>query len=90
MNMARAANATGAHVVTDSRMSCRPTTRKNPVVVPMAMAMPPIVGVGAWCQRSGRGGTTAPIVGAARRTNAPPATVTATATMKTISRLTSR
>ena len=52
------------------------------MVVAAAMAIPPIVGVGARCQRSGRGGTTAPMVGAKRRTTAPSASDAAVAIRK--------
>ncbi len=89
-NIASEASATGAHVTTDVTMSARSPTTRNPALVPIAMAMPPIVGVGAECQRSGRGGTTAPMVGARRRTSAPLARVAATATMNAISSLTER
>ncbi len=54
----------------------------NPAMVPSAIAIPPIDGVGALLQRSGRGGTTAPITGATRRTTRPIATAVAVAITK--------
>src|SRR5688572_17243828 len=54
----------------------------NPAIVPSAIAIPPIDGVGALLQRSGRGGTTAPTTGATRRTAAPIATAVAMAIRK--------
>jgi hypothetical protein len=46
----------------------------NPSTAAIAIAIPPIVGVGSLCQRSARGGTTAPRAGAVRRTTAQSAT----------------
>ena len=57
-------------------------TTRNPAIVAAAIAIPPIVGVGARCQRSGRGGTTAPMAGAKRRTTAPSASEAAVAITK--------
>ena len=57
-----------------------------PIIVPIAIATPPIVGVGALCHRSARGGTTAPLAAARRRTMAPPTTVDAVATTNTAAR----
>ena len=48
------------------------------MIVPIAIAIPPMVGVGALLHRSGRGGTTAPTTGAIRRTTAPIATASRT------------
>src|SRR5678816_2442106 len=69
--MARDAPRTGAQGRRSATSDGRQATTRKPVVVANAMAIPPIVGVGARCHRSGRGGTTAPIVGAKRRTTAP-------------------
>src|SRR5687767_6707135 len=88
-NIASDASSTGTQTGADARISARPTTARKPASVPAAMAIPPIVGVGALCHRSERGGTTAPTVGAHRRTSAPAAMVTATATINGISSVTS-
>src|SRR5688572_22104495 len=71
-NMAMAAASTADQ----SRRPSTPAVRAiapKPTSVADAMAIPPIVGVGALCQRSGRGGTTAPYPGARRRTSPPTA-----------------
>src|SRR6187455_3110292 len=58
------------------------------MTVAVTIAMPPIVGVGALCQRSGRGGTTAPKTGARRRTPAPTAIAVTVATRRLMSAIT--
>ncbi len=63
-NIASAASGTGTHSAGTSIRSGRATSATNPAMVAAAIAIPPIVGVGAECQRSGRGGTTAPLAGA--------------------------
>ena len=70
-HMASAASSTGAHGSPKSTApSCvRPMTKAT--MVAPAIATPPIVGVGWLCQRSGRGGTTAPIDADSRRITAP-------------------
>src|SRR6187431_194749 len=69
--MARDAASAGAHGRKSATSDGRQATTRKPMVVADAMAIPPMVGVGARCHRSGRGGTTAPMVGAKRRTSAP-------------------
>src|SRR5688500_18019979 len=77
-NIAPAASSTATHAAEPIR-SAELTVTPNPTAVAAAIAIPPIVGVGARCQRSGRGGTTAPIAGADLRTTAPKATAAAVA-----------
>src|SRR5688572_6396938 len=85
-NMARAANGTGNQSAGAPMRSGCAAMAANPAKVPATIATPPIVGVGAECQRSGRGGTTTPLAGASRRTTAPPATLHAKAIAKTTAR----
>src|SRR5688500_668799 len=77
-NIAPAASSTAIHAVDPIRLA-KPTVIPNAAAVAAAIAIPPIVGVGARCQRSGRGGTTAPMAGPERRTTAPTATAAAVA-----------
>ena len=79
MNIASAAISTGAHELGRPARSGRVNSVTAPASVPSAIAIPPIVGVGVLCQRSGLGGTTAPMAGAVRRTSQPAATDTAVA-----------
>src|SRR5688500_4238368 len=77
-NIAPAASSTAIHAVDPHRLA-QLTVIPSAAAVAAAIAIPPIVGVGTRCQRSGRGGTTAPIAGADRRTTAPRATAAAVA-----------
>src|SRR5262245_17838379 len=76
-----ASSTAGQAVVTTARSGAN-TMIAKPATVPSAIAIPPIVGVGVECHRSGRGGTTAPIAGAQRRTTAPSPTAAAAAIRK--------
>src|SRR5262245_22980784 len=89
--MASAASSTHAQADEVEGVSglTRPAT-VNPAIVASAIATPPIVGVGALLHRSGRGGTTAPITGATRRTAAPIATAAAVAITKLSTAITAR
>ncbi len=85
-NIARAASGTGIQSPGAPTRSGRAISAQKPAIVAAAMAIPPIVGVGAVCHRSGRGGTTAPLAEAKRRTSAPPATLHAAAITNTTAR----
>src|SRR5690349_16704726 len=81
--MPSAARSTQAHAeLADAASGLANPTRMKPPSVPIAIAIPPMVGVGALLHRSGRGGTTAPTTGATRRTTAPIATAVAVAITK--------
>src|SRR4029079_3524410 len=81
--MPSAARSTHAHAeLADAASGLANPTRMKPAIVPIAIAIPPMVGVGALLHRSGRGGTTAPTTGAIRRTTAPIATAVAAAITK--------
>src|SRR5262245_9486840 len=81
--MPSAARSTHAHAeLAEAASGLANPTRMKPPSVPIAIAIPPMVGVGALLHRSGRGGTTAPTTGAMRRTTAPIATAVAMAITK--------
>src|SRR5689334_25104947 len=81
--MPSAARSTQAHAeLADAASGLANPTRMKPPSVPIAIAIPPMVGVGAVLHRSGRGGTTEPTTGATRRTTAPIATAVAVAMTK--------
>src|SRR4029079_18738748 len=81
--MPSAARSTHAHAeLADAASGLANPTRMKPAIVPIAIAIPPMVGVGALLHRSGRGGTTAPTTAAIRRTTAPIATAVAVAITK--------
>ncbi len=88
-NIASAPKGTGSHSTAGPARSHRRAIAAEPTNVAAAIAMPPIVGVGAVCHRSARGGTTAPPAAANRRTTAPPTRLHAVATMNTANRRTS-
>ena len=83
-NMASEASATGTQELATVRLSACSTVSPSAASVATAMATPPMVGVGELCQRSGRGGTTAPIAADTRRITAPSSTEAASATKNVI------